>query len=395
MRRVAIAERPDWRARAAALGFHFHTLGGEPYWDETAYYAFTLAQVEDDIEAPTQALHRLALQLVDEVVHDDALLERLAIPAAFRGYVRESWENGEPHLYGRLDLAYDGHGPAKLYEFNYDTPTSLYEAAFFQWLWLEEQLERGALAAGTDQFNSLQEALIEAFAYLAPGLAKPLYFAAVRDSAEDQGTVAYLRDCAHQAGLETRSLAIEDIGLGADGRFTDLDDAVIHSLFKLYPIEYLFEETFGAALPDAGLRLIEPPWKAILSNKGILPLLWERHRDHPNLLEARFVDDPARPPAPGWVRKPYFSREGSNVSIVLPDGTLLASDGPDGGGPWIEQRYHPLPAFDGHFPLVGSWVIAGRAVGMGLREDRSRITQDSSRFVPHVILPRDGSGRER
>ena len=31
--------------------------------------------------------------------------------------------------------------------------------------------------------------------------------------------------------------------------FTDLDDRIIRSLFKLYPIEYLFEESFGAALP--------------------------------------------------------------------------------------------------------------------------------------------------
>ncbi|WP_210694125.1 glutathionylspermidine synthase family protein, partial [Pseudomonas protegens] len=27
-----------------------------------------------------------------------------------------------------------------------------------------------------------------------------------------------------------------------------------------------------------------PPWKAILSNKGALALLWERHAGHPNLL---------------------------------------------------------------------------------------------------------------
>ncbi|MFP3561868.1 glutathionylspermidine synthase family protein [Paraburkholderia sp. SIMBA_049] len=32
-------------------------------------------------------------------------------------------------MYGRFDFSYDGHGTAKLIEANYDTPTSLYEAA--------------------------------------------------------------------------------------------------------------------------------------------------------------------------------------------------------------------------------------------------------------------------
>jgi glutathionylspermidine synthase len=387
LRRVAIAERPDWRATAESHGFLFHTIGGEPYWDESAYYAFTLEQIERDIEAPTAALHELAMDLVAEVVDSDALLARLAIPAPFRDWVRRSWHAGEPHLYGRMDFAYDGRGPAKLYELNYDTPTALYEAAFFQWLWLEQQLRRGALPRGSDQFNSIQEALVEALGHLAPALRKPLYFSAVRDSDEDQGTVAYLRDCAEQAGLATRAIAIEDIGLAADGRFTDLEDRVIGSLFKLYPLEYLFEDEFGRALPRAGLRLIEPAWKSVLANKGILPLLWERHRGHPNLLEARFVDDARAPLEPGWVRKPFFSREGSNIDMRLPDGRRLQSEGPDTQGPWIEQRCHPLADFDGRHPLLGSWVVADRACGLGVREDDTLITQDGSRFVPHVILP--------
>ena len=49
---------------------------------------------------------------------------------------------------------------------------------------------------------------------------------------------------------------------------------------------------FGARLAKAPTRWIEPPWKAILSNKGILPLLWEMFPDHPNLLPAYFEDDP-------------------------------------------------------------------------------------------------------
>jgi len=176
MQRIAIAERPDWRASAERLGFQFHTIDGDPYWDESAYYAFSLEEIERDIETPTGELHELAMDLVGEVVRDESLLRRLAIPEPYWQWIAESWRDASPHLYGRMDFAYagDGSGPAKLYELNYDTPTSLYEAAFFQWLWLEEQVGRGTLAQGSDQYNLIQETLIEAFATIAKRLPRPL-----------------------------------------------------------------------------------------------------------------------------------------------------------------------------------------------------------------------------
>ncbi|WP_295860558.1 glutathionylspermidine synthase family protein [uncultured Xanthomonas sp.] len=383
MKRIAIVERGDWRAQAAEYGFRFHTIDGQRYWDERAYYAFSLRQIERDLEDPSAELHAMAMGLLDDVVASEALMQRLAIPPAFRDWIADSWRRREPHLYGRLDLAYDGRGPAKLYELNYDTPTSLFESAFFQWQWLEDQRAQGRLPDDADQFNSIHEALLERFAALAGGLPPPLYFAAVRDSEEDQGTVAYLRDCAAQAGVGGELIAIEDIGLSSDGRYTDLDDTVIGALFKLYPLEDMFAERFGQALPGSGLRLLEPPWKALLSNKGILPLLWERHRGHPNLLPAAFDDGSALPP--GWVRKPLHSREGANIVLHLDDGRVLESDGPY-AGPYIRQQAHPLPAFEGRYPMVGSWIVGDRACGIGIREDDGPITRDSARFLPHAIV---------
>ncbi|MDT1040592.1 glutathionylspermidine synthase family protein, partial [Staphylococcus pseudintermedius] len=155
------------REQAESLGFRFHTIDGAPYWDERAYYAFGLRQIEDDIEQPTQELHDMAMALVDEVVGSEQLLERLAIPREYWDWIADSWRRGEPPLYGRMDLAYDGRGPAKLYELNYDTPTSLYEAAYFQWLWLEQSIARGVFGEGSDQYNRIQELLIETFGTLA------------------------------------------------------------------------------------------------------------------------------------------------------------------------------------------------------------------------------------
>lgn len=376
-------ERADWRATAERHGFRFHTIDGAPYWDESACYAFSLEEIEQDIEAPTNELHAMALDLVADVVASEEAMQRLAIPEAFRDWIARSWHERSPHVYGRMDFSYDGRGPAKLLELNYDTPTALYEAAFFQWVWLEEQVARGALEDDTDQFNLIQENLIQVFAAIASRVPTPLYFSAVRDSEEDQGTIAYLDDCARQAGLATRQIAIEDIGLAADGRFTDLDDRPIEALFKLYPLEFMFAESFGVALPASGCRVIEPAWKAILSNKGVLALLWERHRGHPNLLPASF-DDGTTLPA-GWVRKPLLSREGANIELRRASGERVRTDGPYGDGAFVRQQLHSLPVFEGRHALVGSWVVGDSASGIGMRDDTGTITRDSAHFVPHVI----------
>jgi glutathionylspermidine synthase len=291
----------------------------------------------------------------------------------------------EKNLYGRLDLSYDGAGPAKLLEYNADTPTSLYETGAFQWLWLEQAMERGIIPPGCDQFNSIHERMTEAFANF--GVRGPLHLASGRGSAEDEGTVRYVEECAAQAGLETKFLNMEDIGIDADGRFTDLDDRTISTLFKLYPWEWLMTDDFGQSIPASGVAFIEPAWRTILSNKGLLPLLWEMFEGHPNLLPAYFDGDPRLAELDGgYVRKPLFSREGANVEMTRPGEAPLTVDGPYGEEGFIVQALHPLPVFEGNHTVIGSWLVASQPCGMGIREDNSPITKDTSRFLPHVIL---------
>ncbi|MBG6246470.1 hypothetical protein CS369_20170 [Candidatus Symbiopectobacterium sp. 'North America'] len=385
MKRVDIAERPDWREKATEFGFNFHTMYGEPYWCENAYYQFTLAQIEE-LEAATAELHQMCLQVVEKVVSSDALLTKFCIPKHTWEFVRSSWRSLQPSLYSRLDLAYDGKGPAKLLENNADTPTSLYEAAFFQWLWLEDHKEAGKLPQNADQYNSIQEALIARFEELRLnhgfGL---LHMACCQDTEEDRGTVQYLQDCALEAGVPTEFLYMEEIGLGEKGQFTDMQNQVIGNLFKLYPWEFMLREIFSTKLEDAGVRLLEPAWKSIISNKALLPMLWEMFPNHPNLLPAYFADDDHQP-LDSYVVKPLFSREGANIQIVKNGQQIAAVDGPYGEEGKIVQQYHPLPTFGDSHTVIGSWLVNDQPCGIGLREDRELITQDLSRFYPHIIL---------
>lgn len=383
MKRIRIPERPGWRAFAESVGFHFHTFDGEPYWDESAYYQFSLAQIEQDLEDPTEELHQMALSLVPDILANESLLNQLEIPSQYWDWLATSWTRQEPALYGRLDLAYNGQGPAKLLELNYDTPTSLYETGFFQWVWLEDQMLRGQLPRNCDQFNSLQDKLEQRFAMLE--LTAPLHLTAVMDSIEDQGTVQYLQDIALQAGVDARLLDLAQLGV-ADGQFVDEQNRAIRHLFKLYPWEFMLREEFAPDLLTSDTRYLEPPWKMILSNKGLLPLLWQKYPNHPNLLPAFFEESATQPLASGWVRKPLYSREGANVELVDLQGQRLKVDGPYDDCGTIRQAFHALPNFDGNYTLIGSWVVGDDAAGIGIREDNSLITKDSSRFLPHIIL---------
>jgi glutathionylspermidine synthase len=385
MRRIACPERDDWQATAAGAGFDFHTIDGERYWDERAYYAFTLDEIERAIEQPTGEIDAMCLELVGRAVDDESCLRRLKIPEAFWPLISESWHRDEPSLYGRLDFSFGGKGPAKLLEYNADTPTSIFEAAVFQWTWLEQSIERNIIPKRSDQFNSIHERLIEAWRKLGAG--RHLHLAGETESTEDAGTLAYLEDTARQAGLATTLIDIRDIGLADDGSFVDLDNRGIELAFKLYPWEWMFQDTFGAHLKQAPTRWIEPPWKALLSNKGILPLLWEMFPGHPNLLPAFFEDDPnAASLGASFVRKPIYSREGANVALISAGVTVVEQAGPYGAEGFIRQALAPLPEFSGQYPVLGSWLVDHTPCGLSIREDKNPITGNTSRFLPHAIL---------
>ena len=400
MRKVDEVERADWKDRAEAAGFAFHTMHGEPYWDETSAYAFTLEEIETRLEDPSTALHAMVREAVDRIAADEEAMARLGIPEAHMDLVAGSWRAGEAELYGRLDLAYDGSGPARLLEYNADTPTSLYEAGHFQWDWLEGARDAGLIPAGADQLNRLQEALTERFAAIcAPG--EDLHFAAVAGVAEDYANVETLAFAARDAGLGAHYVDIGAIGVDPSGRLVDDEARVIGTLFKLYPWEDFLRDDAADALAGSGTRFLEPPWKALASNKGILAVLWEMFEGHPNLLPTFLATD-AEPGTPaleravaaggfarGTVRKPLFSREGAGVRIDGPEGTLVeASAAPaQEGGAGVVQAYAPLPELGGFRPVMGTWIVGETCVALGIREDKSRITQDLSRFKPHYIEP--------
>ena len=381
MLRVTTPPRADWQGAVEAKGLVFHSVDDRPYWDETGYYLFEAGEV-DRIEAATYTLDAMCLAAVERVIKGGRLAE-FDVPTAYHRFVAESWERDEHTIYGRFDLAFDGSGPPKLLEYNADTPTALLEAAVIQWFWMKDLL--GPLGeAGSDafdQFNSLHERLIEAWGRVRRERVDRVAFAVEADAVEDVMTVAYLRDTATQAGLKTETIAVAEIGWdGRRGVFTDPRERPIPLLFKLYPWEWMLREEFGRFLPLSLTRWLEPPWKMVLSNKAILPVLYEMYPESPYLLRAGF--DPI---GGDHVVKPFYSREGANVAIVRGGRTVAETGGDYDDGRVVYQEYCPLRDFDGRHAVVGSWIVNGHACGLGVREDDGPITQNTSRFVPHLF----------
>lgn len=378
MRRVRHVPRADFAARAAELGFSFHTIDGEPYWVEDAHYEFTAEEV-DILDDASAQLEEICIEAVDRLVKDGGGYHLFGLSDLASQLVESSWRNRHRHVYGRMDLAFDGTGDPKLLEYNADTPTALFEAAVVQWEWLQSFDSRVQQQGGPDQFNSIHEKLVEAwqrygvqgavhFTSVGPGL--PAYV-------EDRGTTDYMRDTAHQAGLATVVLDIEAIGWNG-GRFTDAEGRTIDTLWKLYPWEWLVAEEYGKLIPGSQCLFIEPAWKMLLSNKAILPVLWQMFEGHPNMLPAYF--EPGRIEGPE-VSKPILGREGANVAL---DGKP-ETPGEYGSQPRIFQAQTELFQADGQHAVVGSWLIAGQPAGIGMREDSSPVTTNASRFVPHLF----------
>lgn len=368
-RRLLPHPRQDWKARVQEVGFHFYEMDGETYWDESVYYELTSDEV-DHLEEVTEELYQMCLKLVEHVVWN-RLYAKMGIPERFAEYVERSWRAPQPTLYGRFDLWYDGKSEPKLLEFNADTPTALFEASVVQYYWLQD------FRPDQDQFNSIHEKLLDVMKEVIKRYAgwNTLYFSCVKESVEDYTTVEYIRDVAIQAGLKTKQLYIDEVGYNFDkARFVDLENEEIKLMFKLYPWEWVISEPFADQLLSSPLILLEPAWKMILSNKAVLPLLWEMYPGHKNLLPSFFEMQQANIP---YVQKPFFSREGEGIRV-----DKRFSHAPQ----VIYQEYRELPSFSGNYPVIGSWVIGAESAGIGVREDTNPITNNKSRFVPHLFV---------
>lgn len=401
MERRTVTPRPGWEQTVASQGLVFsaseHPDGTvTQYWNESACYALTLAEV-DHLERASEELHRMSLEAARFLAGQQSVpgspWRALGLPRHAVQLAVESLDRGDPALYGRFDLVYAGPDePTKLLEYNADTPTGLVEAAVVQWYWKQD-----VLGDGVDQWNGIFEALTDRWrqifaADLAAGRPPRVHFAHTEldETGEDAMTVAVLRDAAEHAGLTCESLLMSQIGFDTEQlRFVGADLRYLTNLFALYPWEDLVTERFGPRIPlDDHLRWIEPAWKMFLSTKALPAALWHLYPGH-ELLLPTFLND--RGDLREWVRKPLHGREGADIEIRSRDGDVAPVAGRWGPEGHVYQQYHRLPDLPGpdgapNRPVLGTWMVGDECFGVGIRESDGPVTDALCRFVPNIIV---------
>ncbi|KAF4476837.1 putative acid--amine ligase YgiC [Colletotrichum fructicola] len=401
MRRIPVQKRPNHTRPVQSQGLVFADLvapgASEPYWPDDRYYSFTEEEIHL-LEGAAKDVFAMCCEAADYLTENqDIITKDIAVPAFALSEIKS---RGIESL----------HGAPKFYEFNADTPTSLLEAGSIQWLWLEQT------GNGSDQHNSITEKLITAWqrnlTHIQQTLGhKPVVHFAVGEgesSGEDAFNVMFLMDTCQQAGWQTKALTVEEISVSKnDGRFYDANGDHLDVIFKLYPWEFMVQEAFAQScfqdmgkigLQDeagnyvGGTIWIEPPYKMLWSNKSIFAILWRLFKDDPRgkwLLPTYVNEAPSS--MTSFARKPIFAREGADV-VLQRDGKVIqdASTGDYGAEGYVVQELALLPEFraaDGntYYPVIGLWFIDGDPAGMGIREDRTPITTNTSVFIPHSI----------
>lgn len=424
MRRIHGKERTNWRDLVLQQGLVYSPTEKPDgsimdYWREGPFYSFSLAEIAT-LESASKTIFDMLIEAGDYIVAHPEIMRKMGIPEYAWPQVIKTW-NQEPaygSVYGRYDIRFGGSEhpdealrSPKLYEFNADTPTCLVEAAYTQWKWLRQT------GQGNDQWNNITECLVMAWKRnlelieTALGHRPTVHFTCSADehSGEDVMNTLMLLDTCKQAGYKVKSIYIENIVLDDDGRFYDEQGEHIDVIFKLYPWEFMTEQEFGPACfadmehigqrssagqYSGGTIWIEPPYKMLWSNKGILAVLWKLFGNDTyksSFLIPSWFEGEQPADLRDYVKKPLLSREGANIITVLNREVIDEVPGEYGAEGYIVQAYAPPPTFEAEdgtaYPVLGVWMIDGESAGLGVRESvNNHVTDNVSFFTPHSIV---------
>lgn len=361
MRCHSVSARLNWREQVASRGYDVALLDHPPCWiesvDEPFCAVFSGYEI-DRIREATERLTKAALSLVDEVccsASSESYFARLQIAPQFRECIRRSWKRHDKSLYGRFDFALNGD-TLKLLELDFDTPTSLYESAHLQRMWLEMLRPLQEIPFTARQNNSIQEKLA---ACLSLNFAEHdiFYLGTFEHSGKEIENLKYVQSCAELAGMKTQFVYLDEVRYDKEGLMLDRDGQHITCLFKLSPWKTLFERDLEAnskggkylyspLVMSNRTTFVEPAWSSILSKKVVLPLLFDLSSDREFLLESKLD-------------------ENNSDSIV--------------------QAFTPLSRYRDFQLNIGSWVVADQPAGICVRADNSKITGRNALFVPHYV----------
>ncbi|MCU6710610.1 glutathionylspermidine synthase family protein [Paenibacillus sp. J5C_2022] len=387
--RILTEPQPDREERVEALagmGFTWANLEEEEYWidavvgmDRACYEELRLASA-----MLWKVFHRAA-----RYVHrNHGLYDLIGIPEILWPMVDDMELPEEDCIsrYARFDFAVSGDGVIKLLELNADTPTGYVESAIAT-PWLCEE-------AGIDSPNvAMKEHIAAAWGEERPQVAACVAYG---EHMEDSGTIEAL---VRHSGLDI--LCRDCLELYVDeGILRDGQGEAIHSMFALYPKEWMAVDDGGDALAYAvesgNLKLFNPPASILLQSKGLMAVIWGLYElgqlyteEEREAIVKYMLPAYNKPVFQGsFVSKSMFGREGGSVRLYDASGELELEDR-DGFDtstlfPTVYQKRAELARIVtpvGELRLLtGMFVINGQPCGL-LGRAGGLITGNTSHFI--------------
>ncbi|RNF27068.1 putative trypanothione synthetase [Trypanosoma conorhini] len=338
-------------------------------------------------------MHQMFLEATEFVIASDAQLKLFGIPEEYWPRIRHSWKT-QPHaITGRFDFAFDEETQQfKCFEYNADSASTLLECGDIQEKWAQSV----GLDDGTTQSSGIFVSSRLRMAWEMAGVKGRVHFL-VDDDLEEQYTALYVLEQARAVGLDTKLCVLfDEFHFDENGVVVDTDGVAVTAVWKTWMWETAIADQREARLqrgqgwqptpqdkvrlsdiilgPNWDLRVFEPMWKLIPSNKAILPIIYNNHPDHPAVLRASYeLTDELR--RTGYARKPIVGRVGRNVTITEPSGAVAAESGGNfSDREVVYQELFRLPKRDDYYAILGGWVIGDVYCGTAVREDKTIIT---------------------
>jgi glutathionylspermidine synthase len=439
MQPIKISRRPNWQRHIQENAYQADVLSDaqQKYWVESLAQPFAIqfdCREEDAIAQATESLWEMCVAFLDWFFTDheskavDQRLAKLQIRPKYWSAIKNSWERTDPvedlSLCTRFDLAVTAEGQIKLLEINGETPL-LGAETIYQWNWLvdyKHNHQRGKfpLPSDANQFNEFWEQIAGQWRRIVASYdlkQRGISFLVDENLEEDlemamqliqiltdevdsaiYTQVVYLRGLKDKQGREVQ----RGLGLDEDGYFVDHINERIPVLWKMYDWSDLqndmaadeqTQQALASRLESGDVKVIEPLWKQVLSNKGAMAMMWEQfgRSDYGKYLLPTYLDSDYSPESTALlvemhVKKPMLGLEGVGTSIESGFGALEAKESLGYGSEgFIIQEYIELPEAFGYHYTVGSWVINGEAAGVIIRGDTSKITGRHCLIIPHIV----------
>ncbi|CAF0919937.1 unnamed protein product [Adineta ricciae] len=354
------------------------------------------------IGATSNELHQMFLDATNYVVENDDMLKRFCIPEVFWPKIRQSWLNDKDlSLTGRFDLAFDGK-QLKVFEYNADSASALFEFAVIQEKWAQAVKLENSFMSGFQ----IHRLLLKNWQLICSHLNVKRVHLLIDNDQDEILTSLYMQYVLKQANIDSKLCILYDDLYWKDSKIVDNEGHEVQLIWKTWMWESIFTDYLEAgktgelnkkingehprlceiALNDQ-IKIIEPLWKVIPSNKAILPVLWSMFPNHPHLLRSEWTlpDDLKQA---GYVKKPIVGRCGHNVTLydVKGDSVLDETQGKFTDRDCIYQQLFTLPKYDDYYAIIGSWIIHGLFAGFGIREDKKLITDADSPVTACCIV---------